>query len=168
MIKPFRGNFPLTQKFGENPQIYAQFGLKGHNGLDYGLSLNTQIIAPHGGKVVEAANDPQGYGNYLKIENDQEGSVLAHLNTFQVKADDVISEGQPVGLSGTTAISTAPHLHIGYNPIPRNRQNGFNGFIDQLPLLTTPIIDYKKLYEEEKLKRGELETKIKNGINALS
>lgn len=136
MIRPFRGNFILTQQFGVNKANYIQFGLQGHNGLDYGLPLKTQIIAPHGGVVLEAASDPGGYGLYLKIESATEGSVLAHLDSFQVKVGDTVVEGQPVGLSNNTGNSTGPHLHWGYYKIPRNRQNGFAGFIDQLPLIT--------------------------------
>ena len=139
MIRPFRGNFILTQAFGVNKANYIQFGLQGHNGLDYGLPTGTQIIAPHNGKVIEAASDPTGYGNYLKIENDKEGSVLGNLQTFQVKVGDTVSEGQPIALSNNTGNSTGPHIHWGYYLFPRNRQNGFAGFIDQLPLINENV-----------------------------
>lgn len=140
MIRPFRGDFALTQPFGANPGDYAKFGLNGHNGLDYGLPSNTQVIAPHDGKVIEAASDPTGYGNYLKIENAREGSVMAHLASFQVKVGDTVSEGQPIGLSDNTGNSTGPHLHWGYYLFPRIRTNGYAGFINQLPLLTLPSV----------------------------
>ncbi len=139
MIKPFRGNFTLTQAFGLNPADYAKFGLKGHNGIDWGLPTGTQIIAPHDGKVIEAQNDPGGYGNYIKIEDSKEGSVLAHLQTFQVKAGDMVSEGQPIALSNNTGNSTGPHLHWGYYLFPRDRANGYNGFIDQMLFLVQPM-----------------------------
>ena len=135
MILPFRGNFRLTQEFGVNKASYEKFGMMGHNGLDYGLPTGTQIIAPHGGKIIEAASDPSGYGLYVKIENEKEGSVLAHLQSIQVKVGDVVSEGQPIGLSDNTGNSTGPHLHWGYYLIPRNRQNGYAGYINQLPLI---------------------------------
>lgn len=138
MILPFRGNFILTQKFGANPQNYSQFGLLGHNGLDYGLPTGTQVIAPIKGTVKEVAFDSGGYGNYIKIENDVEGTIVAHLQTFQVKVGDVVSEGQPIALSNNTGNSTGPHLHWGYYKFPRNRQNGYAGYIDQLPLITQP------------------------------
>lgn len=32
----------ITQRFGENPSVYAQFNLAGHNGIDYGVSSGTQ------------------------------------------------------------------------------------------------------------------------------
>lgn len=135
MRKPFDGDYQLTQGFGVNPDAYAKFGLKGHDGLDYGLPSGTRVNAPHNGKVLEAASDPQGYGNYLKIENDQEGSVLAHLKSFAVAVGDTVSEGQYVGLSNNTGNSTGPHLHWGYYRKPRDRSNGYAGFIDQSPYL---------------------------------
>jgi hypothetical protein len=137
MIKPFRGVYPLTQSFGVNKANYIQFGLQGHNGIDYGLPTGTQIIAPHSGHILEAGSDPTGYGNYIKIENDTEGSVLGHLQSFQCKVGDLVSEGQPIALSDNTGNSTGPHLHWGYYKKPRIRTNGYAGFIDQLPLLTS-------------------------------
>ena len=71
MRKPYTGDFPITQEFGENPQTYAQFGLKGHNGQDIGLPTGTDIVSAIKGEVVEIAFDPQGYGDYIKVENDQ-------------------------------------------------------------------------------------------------
>ena len=108
--RPFSGNWPLTQGFGENPASYARFGLNGHNGLDYGVPTSTPILAPHAGRVIEASNDPTGYGLYLKIENDKEGSVLAHLKGFEVGVGNTVIEGQVIGSSDNTGNSTGPHL----------------------------------------------------------
>ena len=145
---PFNGSFKLTQKFGENPASYAQFGLKGHNGLDFGVPTGTEIVATHSGKVIEATNDPSGYGLYVKIENDLEGSLYAHLKEFKVKVGDQVSEGQILGLSDNTGNSTGPHLHFGYYKIPRDRTNGYAGYIDPLPFLTSEpmaVITQKEL-----------------------
>lgn len=151
MRKPFNGNYPLTQGFGENPANYAQFGLQGHNGLDYACPTGTRILAPHSGFVVEATNDASGYGLYLKIENDQEGSVLAHNANFLVKVGDSVSEGQEIAISDNTGNSTGAHCHWGYYRFPRDRQNGYAGFIDQLPLLinqpTPPLITEQSKFD---------------------
>lgn len=135
MRLPFNGTFRLTQGFAENPDAYARFNMKGHNGRDYGLPVGTPVLAPHGGKVIEATFDADGYGIYVKIENEVGGSVLAHLSRRDVNPFQVVYEGQQIGLSGNTGNSTGPHLHWGYYLFPRNRANGYNGFIDQGPLL---------------------------------
>ena len=157
MKKPFNKDFPLTQGFGENPANYARFNLKGHNGLDYGLPISTEVVAPHSGKIIEAANDSKGYGNYLKIENDKEGSVLAHLKEFKVRLGDQVTEGQLVALSNNTGNSTGPHLHWGYYLLPRDRSNGYAGFIDQLPLLgqVQPAQNQQKVIDQLREERDK-------------
>lgn len=127
--------YPITQKFGENPDMYKRFGLLGHNGIDMGCPTGTKILAPHSGKVIEATSDPTGYGLYIKIENDKEGSVLAHNQSFLVKVGDQVNEGQEIAISNNTGNSTGSHSHWGYYTLPRNRSNGYAGFIDQAPLL---------------------------------
>jgi murein DD-endopeptidase MepM/ murein hydrolase activator NlpD len=136
MRKPFEGNFPITQTFGNKlvlngVDFYAQWGLKGHNGIDYGTPTGTEILAPHKGTIKEAYFDENGYGWYVKIENDIEGSVLGHMLSLSVKVGDTVEEGQKVGISDNTGASTGPHLHWGYYRFPRDRNNGYNGYIDQ-------------------------------------
>ncbi len=153
MIKPFKNGFQLTQGFGENPSIYAQFGLKGHNGLDYATPLGTPIIASISGTIIEAVKSGDaGYGKYVKIENDEYGSLMAHLSRVDVEIGQTVTEGQQIGLSGNTGFSTGPHLHWGIFSKPRERGNGYDGYIDQSSLITTPNEDTipvsKKVYEE--------------------
>jgi murein DD-endopeptidase MepM/ murein hydrolase activator NlpD len=132
----------ITQVFGANPQAYAQFGLKGHNGIDYRAFLpngdrcyeggKSEVFAPHDGKVIEKAYDAGGYGNYVKIENDGEGSVLAHFSSPAViNVGDSVKAGQFIAYQGTTGNSTGIHLHWGYYKKPRDRSNGYNGYINQ-------------------------------------
>lgn len=135
MRLPFNGSFRLTQRWGENPDIYARFGLKGHNGVDWALPNGTPVYAPHDGIIKERRFDANGYGNYLKIESDIEGSVLGHLQNFAVNINKQVKEGDLVGYSNNTGFSTGPHLHWGYYKIPRNRNDGYLGYINQLPLL---------------------------------
>jgi hypothetical protein len=140
MRKPFDEDFIITQTFGnkliiDGKDYYAQWNLLGHNGIDYGLPTGTRVLAPHDGTIIESANDTNGYGKYVKIENDKEGSVLGHMKSLSVKVGDKVKEGQEIGVSNNTGASTGPHLHIGYYRLPRNRNNGYNGFIDQTPYI---------------------------------
>ena len=157
MIRPFKGTYPVTQEWGINPQNYIQFGLKGHNGVDYGTPTGTPIIAPHSGKVIEAAFDQYGYGMYVKIENEVEGSILAHFKSFNVNAGDTVSEGQQVGISDNTGNSTGPHLHWGYFRKPRNKSDGYSGTTNpwnyltenqQQPPVTPPTSEIEQLKAE--------------------
>lgn len=161
MRLPFTTLFPLTQQFGANPQYYSQFlvlypdgtrkPMAGHNGLDFGCPHGTEVVAPHAGTIIEATFDQNGYGNYVKIENDQMGSVLAHLDRIDVQVGFKVAEGDHIGLSDNTGYSTGNHLHWGWYTIPRNRANGEAGFQDQtealkavgihLTLGQNPVID---------------------------
>ena len=132
----------ITQVFGVNAANYAKFGLKGHNGIDYRAFLpngercyeggKSEVFAPHDGKIIENMYDENGYGNYVKIENDNEGSILAHLSSASPrKTGDTVKMGELIGYQGTTGNSTGIHLHWGYYKQPRDRANGFNGYINQ-------------------------------------
>ena len=136
MKLPFRGDYKLTQSYGVNPELYKRFGLAGHNGLDHAVPCATELYAMISGKVIEATFDEGGYGNYIKIENDKEGALIAHLSKLAVKAGDTVKEGETyIGNSVTTGNSTGCHTHTGYYRKPRDRGNGYAGYIDPTPYL---------------------------------
>ena len=181
MRKPFDGNFALTQDWNDKRyrSSYAQFGILGHNGEDYGVPLGTRIVAPHGGKIIEAQFDP-GYGFYVKIEDQFQGSVLAHLSKISPKVGDVLIERDEIGFSGNTGNSTAPHLHWGYYRLPRNRENGFLGYIDQSDWMNIPqassnacamenakIAELSEKNKTLELEKGKLSAKVENAKIAL-
>jgi flagellin-like hook-associated protein FlgL len=142
MKLPFKGDFKQTQAFGVNPSAYAKFGLKGHNGLDHAVPTGTPLYAMISGTVIEAINDTTGYGLYVKIENDKEGALVGHMKSFSVKAGDKVVEGQTlIGYSNNTGNSSGPHTHTGYFPKPRDRNNGYGGYIDFTNLLKGTMSD---------------------------
>ena len=173
MIRQFKGNFPLTQGFGLNPDVYKQFGMNGHNGLDYGTPVGTPILASISGRVTEAVKSGDaGYGKYVKIENDKWGSLTAHFSSVQVEVGQEVSEGQQIGLSGNTGFSTGPHLHWGVFPIPRDRSNGYAGYIDQSSFITesggdTLPVD-KKIFEELVRKSSEYDKFVTEGFSSIA
>lgn len=106
----------------------------GHNGIDYGLPCGTPVVAPISG-TISYFNDPSGYGNAVFIRGNGLEVVLGHLSRVDVKSGNV-SEGQPIGVSGTTGNSTGCHLHFGVRPYPGyNGSNGFYGYVDPQPYL---------------------------------
>lgn len=53
------------------------------------------------------------YGNYVHIKvNDDTFFSYNHLNKILVKKGQIIESGKPIGLGGSTGLSTAPHLHL--------------------------------------------------------
>ena len=124
----------ITQQWGKNPDWYKRFGIKGHNGLDLRAPTGTPVYSPHDGVIKERRFD-SGYGNYLKVESKTEGSVLAHLSRFAVGINKHVKKGDLIGYSGNTGNSTGPHLHWGYYKLPRNRNDGYLGYINQESLV---------------------------------
>lgn len=141
MRLPFNGSFPITQTFGnvltlDGKNVYAQYGLVGHDGIDYGCPVHTEIIAPHNGVIKEVNFDQAGYGWYCRIENEIEGSVVAHMESKpDVQVGFQLMQSDHIGWSGATGNVTGAHLHWGYYRFPRNKANGYAGFIDQTPYL---------------------------------
>lgn len=159
-------DFPITQRFGVNPEAYAVFGYRGHNGLDIGTPNGTRLSAATDGTVAFAGDDPGGYGiNVYVLSTDGGAWICAHLQrgSLAVAFGDVVSRGEYLGLSDNTGNSTGPHLHVGYRPPHWNPANGYGGWIDPLPWLVA-------LQEEEDgvATIAELEAKIAelNGTNS--
>ena len=107
--KPFNGNYPITQKFGDT------YTSASHTGIDYALPLGTPVLAAADGRVTTVGYDAKGYGNYVLITHgDGTQTLYGHLQTTTVKVDDYIYAGICVGQSGSTGKSTGPHLHFEY------------------------------------------------------
>ena len=147
-IKKYR----ISQHFGENPDMYKRFGYLGHNGSDIAWPTGTPILAPHDGIVKEAALDANGYGWYVKIENPVEGSVLGHNKSLSVKVGDVVTGGQKVAISDNSGYSTGSHVHWGYYTIPRDRSNGYGGFINQAGLIGSTLYKGYDLSNSDSMK----------------
>lgn len=131
----------VTQVFGVNGDYYKRFKvdgvpLRGHNGIDFGTPVGTPIVAVDDGVVVEVANDPGGYGKYVKLVHPWGESLYAHLNHQDVPVGARLVRGVQLGLSGNTGKSTGPHLHFGMRVHPFNRADGWGGYIDPAPYLT--------------------------------
>lgn len=137
----------LTQGFGERPDVYAQFHLKGHNGLDYHTKFpdtplgRRDVLCPYWGKVITTGDEGKGgYGKYLRINLiDGAQIVLGHLYSFKVKVGDDVKPGQLLAISDNTGFSSAAHLHFGYRPPNWNVNNGFSGYVDQSKMLTDDL-----------------------------
>ncbi|TKI58243.1 hypothetical protein E8L90_24205 [Brevibacillus antibioticus] len=75
-------------------------------------SLNTPVKAAAAGKVVKAEYDTKtGKGNQIILEH--EGgyqTVYSHLEKLEVTAGATVTQGQLIGLLGSTGRSTGPHL----------------------------------------------------------
>ena len=120
---------PVTQEFGERPEAYAKFGVKGHTGRDIGIDCG-QPVQAHANAVVKlVGDDPQGYGNFV-VSQDNLGyqHMQGHFSSIAVKQGDYISQGQEIGKAGKSGNSTGCHEHWGVRGA--SKDNGYGGYID--------------------------------------
>lgn len=110
----------VTQKFGENPNDYKEFGLPAHEGIDYDVAPGLPFYAAAEGCVVHASdrkwddNKPSNYGWHVVIDHGNYCTVYAHARpTLPVQVGQDVPAGQIVGHSGNTGRSSGPHLHFG-------------------------------------------------------
>ena len=85
---------------------------RGHPGMDIAVARGTAIVAAGGGTVAEAGRDSV-YGLYVRIahSNGYE-SLYGHASRVLVKAKQRVRSREVIALSGSTGVSTAPHLHF--------------------------------------------------------
>lgn len=83
-----------------------------HDGIDFAAPTGTPVLAAAEGTVLEADFN-ESDGNYVKIEH-HSGYVTVYkcLDSYSVVKGDVISQGDVIGIVGSTGKSTGPHLHF--------------------------------------------------------
>ena len=129
--------YQISQYFGGNYSRYAQYGLAGHDGIDFTVPINTPVFAGVHGVILATGNDPNGYGYYVKIFDGAQDLliVMAHLTGWElpIKPGFKVNPTTKIGVTGNTGNSTSPHLHLGFadtdsggNKI--NRANGYDGW----------------------------------------
>jgi len=103
-IKPIAGG-TLTSYFG------PRWG-RNHNGVDWGISTGSTVVASSGGRVVSAGWNG-GYGYSVLLQHpDGRQTRYAHLSKITVSSGEYVNQGERIGLSGNTGNSTGPHLHF--------------------------------------------------------
>jgi murein DD-endopeptidase MepM/ murein hydrolase activator NlpD len=105
MIWPVSG--PITSGFCEVRSYEAC-----HPGIDIAVPTGTPIHAAAAGRVA-IAGWVGGYGNYTCIQHSASlSSCYGHQSSIQVSVGQQVSQGQVIGLSGSTGNSTGPHVHF--------------------------------------------------------
>ena len=83
-----------------------------HLGTDFAASTGTPARTVGDG-VVEFAGVQNGYGNVIFVKHrGNTETVYAHLSKVLVKRGESVSQGQTIGLVGSTGWATGPHLHF--------------------------------------------------------
>ncbi|HEX8318184.1 M23 family metallopeptidase [Longimicrobium sp.] len=90
-----------------------------HPGMDIAVASGSRILASGSGVVSEVGEDSV-YGRYVRIAHPGGyESLYAHASELLVRARQRVPAGEVIALSGSTGVSSAPHLHF---EIRRNGQ----------------------------------------------
>lgn len=95
-----------------------------HQGIDISVPIGTPVYASKAGTVIKATNGTKE-GNYIMIDHgDGFQTIYCHLSSIAVSSGQVVSQGEVIGYSGNTGVSSGPHLHFGikYNGVYVNPQ----------------------------------------------
>ena len=86
--------------------------MRAHLGTDFAATTGTPARTVGDG-VVTFSGVQNGYGNvvFIKHRGNTE-TVYAHLSKLLVRRGDKVSQGQTIGLVGSTGWATGPHLHF--------------------------------------------------------
>ena len=102
-----QGFGPSTYPFEPPYGAYPHF----HTGIDMVEPFGSPIYAADDGIVALVGSTSNGYGTYVVIAHSGGLDTLyGHLSAALVKVGQLVNQGQPVGLEGSTGNSTGAHL----------------------------------------------------------
>lgn len=106
VISPLKHRFPLSQGYN-----------RVHKGIDIATPTGTPIYATADGSITHAgagARAPGVWGgNEIHVKSGGIERWFAHLSEIAVRAGQMVKQGDYLGKTGNTGISSGPHLHFG-------------------------------------------------------
>lgn len=118
-LRPVPGR--ITSGFGYRRHPVFKIS-KLHTGVDFAAPMGTPVHAAAGG-VVYFAGWWGGYGNVVILDHGGGWATLyAHNSKLAVSAGQSVQAGQVISYSGSTGLSTGPHVHfeVRKNGVPIN------------------------------------------------
>lgn len=111
MIWPLAKKGRISSPFGErmHPILKQK---RFHSGMDIAIPTGTDVLAADRGRVMISGWNG-GYGYFIVIDHGNGlATAYAHNSRLLVKEGDLVTQGQVIAKSGSTGLSTGPHLHF--------------------------------------------------------
>lgn len=173
MIPEFYLTETVCQRFGANPSKYAAYGLKGHEGEDYGrwkvypVLLDTyRKVFPFiaDGTIIVAGDIGKNYGLQYTVQSDNgDRWIYGHCSKLFRTVGERVSAGENAGVTGQSGRTTIDHLHLGWLPAGESVNNGYMGCRDPRIYINNNL---KEVKMEMPYKAGD-EIKTSTGRNTL-
>jgi murein DD-endopeptidase MepM/ murein hydrolase activator NlpD len=102
--------FRISSRFSPRRFHPVQGRWKAHNGTDYAAAHGTPIKTTASG-TVERTGYTAGNGNYVKVKHNSTYSTqYLHMSKILVRNGQYVTQGQTIGLVGSTGLATGPHV----------------------------------------------------------
>ncbi|MGQ2984380.1 peptidoglycan DD-metalloendopeptidase family protein [Flavobacterium sp.] len=100
----------ISSRFSPKRFHPVQQTWKAHNGTDYAAPHGTPIMTTANG-VVERTGYTSGNGNFVKVKhNGTYSTQYLHMSKIKVRQGQRVSQGDVIGLVGSTGLATGPHV----------------------------------------------------------
>ncbi|RTY85107.1 M23 family peptidase [Flavobacterium sp. LS1P28] len=100
----------ISSRFSNSRFHPVQHRWKAHKGTDYAAPHGTPITTTASG-VVEQSGFTAGNGNFVKVKhNGTYSTQYLHMSKILVRRGQRVSQGQVIGLVGSTGLATGPHV----------------------------------------------------------
>ncbi len=127
-------DYRISGDWGNSPAYYAQYGQKGHNGIDHPVPVGTPVYAIDDGVIKFEGWNHNWMGAVagltIIVTHAWGHSGAAHLSSTVVNNGQKVVRGQLIGFSGNTGGTTGPHLHSETLPLNPNFRNGYSGRVN--------------------------------------
>ena len=105
----------ITSRYSARRMHPVLHTARAHRGVDYGAPTGAPVVAVASGNVVSATYDAAN-GRMVRLRHPSGyDSYYLHLSAFGagISRGVRVSQGQTIGLVGSTGLATGPHLHYG-------------------------------------------------------
>lgn len=124
-VSPFRPR-GIASRFANLPEFIGYYlrpiiggrksqGIHGYNGIDLANSCGQPVLATAPGQVIisKSSGWNTGYGKYAAISHpNNTQSLYGHMSKVFVQIGQMVTQGDAIGLVGSTGRSTGCHLHF--------------------------------------------------------
>lgn len=109
--EPVRG-YAINSPYGLR-RLADEAAARHHDGVDIAAPLGTSVYVASEGVVLRTSYDPDGYGRFIEVRHPNGMTTLyGHLSRVDVASGTAVTNGERIGLVGSTGRSTGPHLHF--------------------------------------------------------